>query len=298
GAFQYDLNVDEDMNIIGNKSFLYISRINSYQKELIEIFGTDINLAHLIHELGHAWAAYFQEYELDENGGVHNTGFAKERFYIDKEKRKAIINQYDGLITEEAMNTIEEEDALLDLLQIDSIDELKKIGYVHSKYQGFVVMIMRMYVQQFGKLPFDMYRFLRDDTGLKQVESELENTEAWTEMQKEEFTIRKRRTFSRVDELEIKEQSRQIIKDFFSYYEKDFFPDNSKFTPMKKLENVLTQLYNMESIKWSFGIVGNEKCQEIYRTIMMSILTEASVMIRQVEKKKENSTDDSNDYRG
>lgn len=51
GAYVSEPIIDEDMQIKGKKSFLYIQKVSYNAKEF---FGTDINVSHLIHEMGHA----------------------------------------------------------------------------------------------------------------------------------------------------------------------------------------------------------------------------------------------------
>ena len=51
GAYVSAPIIDENMQVIGKKSFIYIQRVGGKQKDF---FGTDINVSHLEHELGHA----------------------------------------------------------------------------------------------------------------------------------------------------------------------------------------------------------------------------------------------------
>lgn len=51
GAYVSEPIIDENMQVIGKKSFIYIQKVQEKQKEFL---GTDINVPHLLHELGHA----------------------------------------------------------------------------------------------------------------------------------------------------------------------------------------------------------------------------------------------------
>ena len=65
GAYVSEPILDENMKLQGKKSFLYIQKVRGKAEEF---FGTDINVAHLIHELGHAWHTEKEQYVMQEDG--------------------------------------------------------------------------------------------------------------------------------------------------------------------------------------------------------------------------------------
>ena len=64
GAYVSEPILDENLQLKGKKSFLYIQRVS---EKMQHFFGTDINVSHLIHELGHAWHAEKDEYTMLPN---------------------------------------------------------------------------------------------------------------------------------------------------------------------------------------------------------------------------------------
>lgn len=88
GAYVSAPIISEEMKVIGKKSFVYLQKISGEKKEIL---GTDINVSHLIHELGHAWASEKDEYVMTEdNKLIRKNGTAKFEFsFVKKEERKS-----------------------------------------------------------------------------------------------------------------------------------------------------------------------------------------------------------------
>lgn len=277
GAYVNEPVFDDNMNIVDRKAFLYVTRMSEYSK-LSTVYGTTINLSHLVHELGHAWASEKNEFIQNDDGTIiNNVGACSIYSKIDKEKKEVNSSGYDGLLIEEALNTIEEEDILCDMLNIDSINELKSNGYISSSYQGLITDMMRSYVEKFGKESFDEFRYSKNRSALEKIEKSLENTEAWEILNSDEYTEKKKEKFNRINELEVTDGAKRLINNVIDEYSDVYFPDNSKFTPMQKLENVFTQIYNLSGVKYNFGIVDNDTNMEIYRTITTSMISEGYV---------------------
>lgn len=295
GAYVNEPVFDEDMNITGRNSFIYTTKLSEYDK-LKDVYGTRINISHLIHELGHAWASEKGEFVQDKDGNYITTcGAYTNSVKIDKEKREVETDSYSGLMLEESLNTIEEENTLCNVLGIESIKELRGKGYVPSNYQGLMTDIMRSYVEKFGKERFNNFRFLKDKEGLKEIETAIKDTEAWQTLQQEEYTEGKKAKFDKINELETTEGAKNLINKIVREYSEDFFPDNTKFSPMEKLENVFTQVYNFSNAKYNFGILGNEHNADIYKEVMTSIVQEGYVLKNQAKElpsKEEHSKDD------
>lgn len=294
GAYVNEPVFDDDMNITDKQSFLYVTRLSKYDK-LTEVYGTDINLSHLVHELGHAWASEKEEFVQQEDGTyINNVGACAITARVDKENKSVISDKYEGLFIEETLNTIEEENTLCKLLGIESISELKAKGYVPSSYQGMMTDIMRSYVEKFGKERFDSFRFLKDREALIEIEESIEATEGWEVIQTEEYEKNKRAKFAKVNELNTTEGAKRIINGIFEKYDNVYFPDNSKFTPMQKLENVYEQLYNFGAAKYNFDIMNSENL-EIYKAIVLSMVNEGYVLKNQAkELPKEKDKEENN----
>lgn len=283
GAYNTEPVFDENMNIIDRKSFLYVTELSNNSK-LCKEYDTNINLSHLIHELGHAWASEKQEYIQDENGNyITNVGACTLKCSVDKENKKVESIGYENLLIEESLNTIEEENVLCELLNIDNIKELNEKGYVPSIYQGTQTDIMKSYIEKFGKESFDNFRFLKDKEALKEIEKALEDTPAWVKISTEEYEKNKKEKFKKVNELDVSDDAKQRINEFFDKYSDVYFPDNSKFTAMQKLENVFTQLYNFNSIKYNFNIIKNDNNMEIYKQVVIAMTQEGYVLKNQAK---------------
>lgn len=97
---------------------------------------------------------------------------------------------------------------------------------------------------------------------------------------------KKKREFDKINELEVSDKAKNRINDKIAEYPHVYFPDNSKFTPMQKLENVFTQIYTLKDVKYSFGILGNENNLQIYQNIIKTMLVEAYVMRNQADIEK------------
>lgn len=65
GAYVSKAILDENMNLQGKKSFIYIQRVTGKAKEF---YSTDVNVSHLIHELGHAWHAEKEQFVMQQDG--------------------------------------------------------------------------------------------------------------------------------------------------------------------------------------------------------------------------------------
>lgn len=283
GAYVNEPVFSDEMNITGRQGFIYITELSKYDK-LAEVYGTNINVSHLIHELGHAMASEKEEFVQDENGNyVNNVGACKITCKVDKENKTVISDGYDGLFIEETLNTIEEENVLCDMLGIESINELKAKGYVPSSYQGMMTDIMKSYVEKFGKERFDDFRFLKDREALKDIDKAIMDTEGWSFIQTDEYEKKKRAKFAKVNELETTEGAKRSINNLFSEYDDVYFPDNSKFTPMQKLENVFAQVYNFGSVKYNFDIMKPQNL-EIYKEVVRSMINEGYVLKNQAKE--------------
>lgn len=147
---------------------LYVYHVCKKNSQLREIYGTDINLSYLIHELGHAIAARKDEFVQNEDGSItNNIGAIEISSIVDKDKKEVKDVDYSGIFMEETLNTIEEERVLCDVLNIENVKELYSKGYVPSNYQGLIVDIMKSYIEKFGAENFDIFRILKDREAFK-----------------------------------------------------------------------------------------------------------------------------------
>lgn len=225
GAY-YSLPVfDENMNIVDRIGYIYFTRLSEYSKEK-DIYKTTINLSHLIHEIGHGWASQKGEYVQNENGDfTSHIGTATFTYEVDKENHTIIEKDIKGLYMEEALNTLDEEKALCEVLNIQNVKEIP--GYMPSQYQGVLKKVIGGYIEQIGELPFSKLRILKDTKDLESYELILESTEATQYLKARQHMDKKREIFNKTSELEnVTDESKLRIKEFFEKYQDVYFSPN------------------------------------------------------------------------
>lgn len=286
GAYQSIAIFDENMDIVDRVGYIYLTRLSEYTKETKK-YQTTINLSHLVHELGHAWSAQKDEYVQEENGDFTcNVGATTINYRVDRENCTVTETNVKGLFMEEALNSLEEEKALCEILGINNVDEIP--GYVPSQYQGLMKSVMERFVEKIGELPFSKLRILKDKKDLEQYQSILEESENTKYLKSKEWNERKRKTFDKVEELEqVPEERKESIQNFFKKYENVYFSTEHEKTFFEKLDNVLEQLYDFNSIKYEFNIISSEKNREIFSDIQLEILREAYAPLNQVQNQIE-----------
>ena len=244
GGYQSIAIFNENMDIVDRVGYIYITRLSEYSQE-VKAYQTTINLSHLIHELGHAWGAQKDEYVQKENGDFTcNVGAVTINSKVDRENCIVEDSDVKGLYIEEALNTLEEENTLCEILGIKNVNEIP--GYVPSIYQGLMKSVMNDFVENIGALPFSKLRILKSNTELKQYQSILEATKATNYLKSKEWNDRKRKSFDRVNELEnISDKAKERIQSFFKEYENIYFSSEEEKPFFEKLDNILEQLYNI-----------------------------------------------------
>ena len=288
GSYISEPIFDDDMNIVGRNRMLFVKELAKWDA-LREVYGTDINLSHLIHELGHAWVAEKDEYLQNEDGSfTQNVGAGTIVHSVDKGTKEIKGVKSEGIFIEETLNTFMEEQYILKLTGAKDMKELKTKGYIDSSYQGLMKSIMESYIEKFGIEAFEEYRFIKDKNVMENIEIALKETSAWSTLRTEEYAQAKRKNISTIDSLEISDEAKAKIKQFFYHYDNVYFPDNTKFTAMQKLDNVLEQIYNFGAVKYNFNVLNNDNNLEIYKKVVSAMVAEANALrneARVVEKK-------------
>ena len=172
GAYVSEPILDENLQLKGKKSFLYIQKVNNREQQF---FGTDINVSHLIHELGHAWHAEKDQYTMLPNNTLKNrTGTAEFIYSFSKNPDGTYTMHTDkvsGLMLEEGMNTLCEEQAMADYMNI-SLEEMKDL-YVYllipSSYQGYIANFVSYMLQQLNSKDFEQWRMYGDSESKEEL---------------------------------------------------------------------------------------------------------------------------------
>lgn len=278
GSYISEPVFDDNMNIVGRNRMLFVKELYDWDP-LNEVYKSNINLSHLIHEMGHAWVAEKNEYAQNEDKSfVEYVGAGSILHVVDKQTKTVQGLKAEGLFLEEALNTIQEESIILKLTGKSSIEELKNKGYVSSVYQGLIKSIVQSFVDKFGIDAFEGYRHSKDKGCIADIEKSLAATSAWATLGTKEYGDRKRKSIDCVDKLEVAESTKSKIKQFFKHYDDVYFGDNTRYTPIQKIDNVLEQIYNFGSIKYSFNLLENDNNLEIYKEVVSSMVAEANAI--------------------
>lgn len=277
GAYVSEPIIDPNMHLQGKRSFIYIQRVTREAKEL---FGTDINVSHLIHELGHAWHAEDEEFVMQPDGTLRARVGTAEYIYSFSatQDNKFIMKcaRTTGLMIEESMNTIAEEKAMANYMGI-SLEEMRKHyreTLVPSNYQGYMADLMGYMLEKLGKDDFENYRLHGEPESLNRINGLMEQTDYWENREKDISAVadgprsydKKRAVIGRIDNMRVQE--------FFKEYETIYFPDISKMTPIEKIDNVLTQKYNLNMVRFNMGI-------DNYKALLERISWEGYPLINQ-----------------
>lgn len=286
GAYVSEPILDENLQLKGKKSFLYIQKVNNREQQF---FGTDINVSHLIHELGHAWHAEKDQYTMLPNNTLKNrTGTAEFIYSFSKNPDGTYTMHTDkvsGLMLEEGMNTLCEEQAMADYMNI-SLEEMKdkyRTVLIPSSYQGYIANFVSYMLQQLNHQDFEQWRMYGDSESKGRIESLMSRTKYWENREQDILpTSDSPRNYNNKRQIIARMQG-DSVQEFFKHYENIYFPDISQMSPLDKIENVLEQFYNMSLIKYSIDL-------EDYKAFLNSLGYEGYSLINQssdIKKKDE-----------
>ena len=244
--------IDEKLNIIGKKSFVYIQKVSDQAKDFLE---TDINVSHLIHELGHAWHAEYNQYSIGEDDVlIDRVGTKVSTYSFSKNNDGTFtkrIESTDGLFIEEGLNTIAEEQAMARYkgISIEKMESVYETILGKSGYQANIIGEIQYLVERNPEGDFEKWRLYGDGECKKEIEKWIEMTTVWKNLKNNQPMTdsynysAKRKIMSKIDSGRIQE--------FFQKYKNVYFPDVSNMKPMQKLDNSLEQLYNLNDYNLS-----------------------------------------------
>lgn len=289
GAYVSEPILDEDMNLQEKKSFIYIQKVTGSAKDF---FGTDINVSHLIHELGHAWHAEKDQYVMQADGTLKERIGTAEFIYSfsSTPDNKVVKNSIKttGLMLEEGMNTIEEETAMADYMGI-SLEEMKKqyrTSLVPSDYQGYIANFTEYMIKELGKDDFENYRLYGEIESKDRINALMEKTKYWINRETDILPSsdsprsydKKRAVLDTINNVRVQE--------FFKEYEDIYFPDISKMTPIEKIDNVFTQIYNMKMVRYNMGIDNYKAFGERLNYEGFPLINQAAILVNQKKEQK------------
>lgn len=287
GAFCSDPVLDEELNLLGSYQYLYVKALDNdnlvgNRKEFVELFGTRIIVPHLIHELGHAWAAEKNQYEIDENGILtQRVGTAELKYELKKQEdgtyTKRKISQT-GLMIEEGLNTNIEEESMMRFLNIDSekLDELYRGILIPSNYRGLVSNTTSCLQTKTSKKLLRDWRLLGDKSAKEKLNTAIEQTER--------YHGRNELSEEMKNKIEIFNNPKsKTLEELFSRRKNEFFPDKTDMSGIEIIDNGMLQFYNIKVNQIAF--MGREDALTYYGDVIRSIAGEVYSLINQTEEK-------------
>lgn len=294
--------LNEDMQLMGKKSFLYLQPLSRSSKEFT-FLGTDINVPYLIHELGHAFHAEKNAYKMLEDGILlERIGTAQFKYSFEKisdGKRKQKTTSCTGLFLEESLNTIQEEIAMARYMKMSKEEMQKKYCevLVPSEYQGLMSNMTEYLLEKIDTNSLKQYRLSGDETKLQPLNDIMAQTDYWQNKDQtfSETNLNSPLSFAHKKNI-VTKLPKLSMQDFFQTYQDIYFPDISSITtPIQKIDNVLEQCYNFKGIKYQFNLYNPEEKQQ-YCDIVSQILQEGFTLINQSHHILINQSDDIKKY--
>ena len=280
GAVVSEPIIDKDKQIKGVKQFLYVKSFDTSKlltqmhKKHYELFGTGIQVSHLIHELGHAWAAEKNSYSIEGDILTERVGTAEIKYKIEdlesgKFSKKEISRT--GLMTEEALNTNLEEKSVAKYLGIslEEVKQLYKAGgvLIPSSYQGLMSEITEYLSLKTLPEEINKWRITGDKEALNRINDIMSQTKEYFYRAKETDDLKKKRKIFSNPEGE-------RMAELFEEYNNDFFPDKTNMSPMEIIDNCLLQCFNIKTNLMAFQL-------EKYSEVIGSIVPDAYILINQ-----------------
>lgn len=288
GAYVCTAVIDENMQVSGKKSLIYIKQLsqNDSRKEFL---GTSINVAHLIHELGHAWNAEHEQCKILDDGtlqlrlGARRLNYSLER----NEKNKIVVKlkSSSGTYLEEGMNTLEEESSMAIYMGM-SKDEIRKIYseiLVESRYQGTIRSMTEVLLERTDEDALRYWRLYGDETKLQEVEDLMKQTSYYQDREEIFLNNNDRKPRHKKKEEMILKNEKEFVQSFFKKYRDVFFPNIMEMQPMEIIDNIMEQLLFFQSIQLGYKLSNPEE-NENYCEILHHILADGYVLINQTQE--------------
>lgn len=278
GAFCTEAILDENLKLIGEKQFIYIRRQNNNKFQ--ELFDTDINIPHLIHELGHAVNSEINEYSMEDNVLIQRAGTGKFKSQITKTSEGKYIKEEigrTGLMIEEALNTNEEQECVCKYLGItkDELSNLYKNGTIStSNYMGLMSEMTEHLLTKTSAEDIKKWRLTGDYRYIESINEALSHTAPYIKRADETKHIKNKRAL-------FSNPLNPKMETFFKDYYDDFFADRSNMTPMELLDNCLLQCLDLKTHRLAVFNSFSDVEMDRYQDITKSVLTEGYVLINQ-----------------
>lgn len=279
GAFMVEPVIDENLNLIGRKQCLFVkavdttNKIPSNLKERVERFGTGINVPHLIHELGHAWAGEIQTYSMEGNELIASIGPLESRYSLEPlEDGKFSIKKTsrEGLFTEEGLNTESEIEAVARYLGITrkEVENIyKNDTSIMSSYYAWVAPMAAYLTEVVSKKDINLWRIHKDKNAMKRINEKLAHSQRYQERENPTPEDIKLMEF-------IKTPRTDLQRDIFARNLAVFGKERSDLTPLQLFENDLEKTFVISVNNFKIGL-------EDYKELIYNVARPAYVMLNQ-----------------
>ena len=281
GALVTEVALDNDLNIAGRKQYIYIreefvaNTDNNIQAR--DLFGTTINVAHLIHELGHAWHAEENQFEVRDGYLIERVGPAtltSKLEKLDDGTCTRFLEKVEGLILEESLNTKAEEEALARFLGMPR-EKVQKDIYrkllVPSNYQGIITSMGDRFCELDSNGAIERWRLTGDISELDELMYIMSQTDSYIKRNEPDENLEKKRKMFEAPRT-------AKMKEMFERCENDFFYDKQDLTPLGIVECSMVEVYDVLMNKLSFDIF-NEDGLAYYKDFMLEAMRSGYVIM-------------------
>ena len=282
GAFIVEPVIDENLNLIGRKQFLFVKAIDtskkilSNSKERIERFGTGINVPHLIHELGHAWAGEVKTYRMEGNELIFSIGPLESRHSLSvMEDGKYSIKRTsrEGLFIEEGLNTEAEIEAVARYLGItrEEVEMIyKENPSISSNYHAWVAPMTAYLTEIASKKDINLWRIHKDKNAMGRINEKLSHSQRYQQRDvptQEDIKLIQFVINPKTD----------VQKDIFERNISVFKKDRTSLTPLQLFENDLEKSFVISTNNFRFAL-------EDYQDLIYNAVRPAYVMLNQTNE--------------
>lgn len=287
GAFVTEAVLDENLNLVGRKQFLFVkvvdtTKIMSPQNEnMVNIFGTGINVPHLIHELGHAWAAEKEAYRMEGKDVVLTVGTSESKYEITPTEDGKFIKKRisrDGLFVEEGANTELEINSVANYLGVtrEGAEEIyNQNPIMKSSYYSWIRMMTEHLTHVVSPKEMNLWRFHRDKNALERINRKLAQSQRY---QEREIQTEEDRTVFEI----MQNPKTDVQRDIFKRCAGIFNADRSGMTPIQLFENDLEKMFSISSNNYKFGL-------DVYKQLTLNIAKPAYQMLNQADEINRNN---------
>ena len=146
---------------------------------------------------------------------------------------------------------------------------------VKTAYQGYISDFVRSMLEELGEVDFTRWRMHGDMRSKAKIEELMQGTDFWKNKKNANAT-----SYLKKEIIERSCKRDTDVNNFFQENMSVYFPDDSKFTPLAKIDNSLRQYYDVKASS-TCNLMGIEDFSQFFRCIEnenMPLINEASLI--------------------